>query len=96
MVSGLSMTPTLLPGDHILVRYGCPVRVGDLVVVELPDRPLGVKRLIRRTADGWWIEGEGAGSADSRTFGSVPDRAVIGRVVWRYWPPVRRGGASVS
>ncbi len=84
------MAPTLLPGDQILVRYGGRSRVGDVVVVDLPDRPLGVKRLVRRTPTGWWIEGDGAASTDSRTFGSVPERAVTGRVIWRYWPPVRR------
>lgn len=88
------MAPTLQPGDQILVRYGGRTRIGDLVVVELPGRPLGVKRLVRRTANGWWIEGDAVGSTDSRTFGSVPDAAVLGRVRWRYWPPVRRSGAA--
>lgn len=90
------MAPTLLPGDQILVRYGGRPRPGDLVVVELPGRPLGVKRLIRRTEGGWWIEGDGDETTDSRTFGSVPDRAVLGRVRWRYWPPVRRRSAAAK
>lgn len=96
MVSGFSMVPTLRPGDQILLRYGRRRRIGDLVVVALPGRPLGVKRLVRRTPTGWWIEGDAPSSTDSRTFGSVPEEAVLGRVVWRYWPPLRRRAAPAS
>lgn len=87
------MAPVLLAGDFLLVRYGVPPRPGDIVVVRLPGRPLGVKRAIRRTADGWWVEGDARESTDSRSFGPVPSEAVLGRVVWRYWPPVRRSSA---
>ena len=90
------MAPTLLPGDQVLVRYGGRLREGDLVVVQLPARPLGVKRLVRRTPTGWWIEGDAAPSTDSRSFGSVPDSAVLGWVLWRYWPPLRRRSASAK
>lgn len=81
------MSPTLRPGDCLLVRCGGPVRPGDLVVVTLPGRPLGIKRAVRRVADGWWIEGDNPGaSTDSRHFGPVSESAVRARVVWRYWP----------
>lgn len=33
-----------------------------------------------------------ANSADSRVFGPVPVDQVVGRVVFRYWPPGRLGG----
>ena len=94
MVTGESMAPTLLPGDQILVRYGARRRPGDLVVVQLPDRPLGVKRLVRRSATGWWVQGDASASTDSRTFGSVAEEAVLGRVLWRYWPLRRWRSAS--
>jgi phage repressor protein C with HTH and peptisase S24 domain len=87
-VTGPSMLPTLHPGDWLLVRYGADVRSGDLVVVALPDRPLSVKRAVRRDGDRWWVEGDNAAfSTDSRTLGAVP---VLARVLWRYWPIVRR------
>src|SRR6478735_1493502 len=37
VVRGRSMRPTLLDGDRLLVRHGATPRVGDLVVVRLPD-----------------------------------------------------------
>lgn len=85
------MRPTLCAGDLCLVIRGVPVRPGDVVMARLPGRPLGVKRAVRRTADGWWLEGDDpAASTDSRTFGAVPDEAVLGRVLIRYWPLARR------
>jgi nickel-type superoxide dismutase maturation protease len=89
------MLPALRPGDWWVVRRGGPIRPGDVVVVERPDRPglLVVKRVVRRAGDGWWVEGDNpAESDDSRQFGPVPAQAVRGRVVWRYFPIVRRRG----
>ncbi|MDQ1673519.1 MAG: Peptidase S24-like, partial [Frankiaceae bacterium] len=34
-VAGNSMRPTLRPGDACLVRYGAPIRSGDVVVARL-------------------------------------------------------------
>jgi phage repressor protein C with HTH and peptisase S24 domain len=85
------MRPTLCAGDFCLVVRGVRIRPGDVVVARLPGRPLGVKRAVRRTAEGWWLEGDDpAASTDSRTFGAVPDEAVVGRVLIRYWPLARR------
>jgi len=89
-VAGRSMLPALAPGDFLLVwRWRRPrPRPGTVVVVDLPDRPLGVKRLVRWTVDGAaWVEGDNlAESTDSRVFGAVPAGAVRGRVLCRYWP----------
>lgn len=91
VVAGRSMVPTLLPGDFLLVRRGARVRAGDLVVGVRPGRPalLLVKRAVRCAGENrWWIEGDNAAeSDDSRLYGPVE---ITGRVLWRYWPPVRR------
>ena len=91
-VTGRSMLPTLRPGDEVLVRWGGRVRPGRLVVVRLPDRPLAVKRAGVRDAQGWWVESDNpAEGTDSWTLGQpVPDADVLGVVVWRYRPLVRR------
>jgi nickel-type superoxide dismutase maturation protease len=99
-VAGGSMRPTLEDGDWVLVRRvsgGEALAAGDVVVVERPDRPglLLVKRAIRRTPTGWWVEGDATeASDDSRVFGVVPDGLVRGRAVWRYLPSPRLLGRS--
>jgi phage repressor protein C with HTH and peptisase S24 domain len=83
------MVPTLRDGDRVLVwfgRIGTPV--GRIVIVELPDRPLSVKRLISAEPDGTVrVEGDNPyGSTDSRTLGSLPQSAVKAVVIARVWP----------
>lgn len=97
------MAPTLVPGDRALT---IPLRrpaIGDVVVVEHPDRP-GYEMVKRLTAgpgdqvgeralgpDEWWVEGDfAAASTDSRAFGPVHEVGLLGRVVFIYWPKERR------
>jgi hypothetical protein len=82
------MVPAARHGDHLLVWFGpAPRRPGHVVVVDLPERPLSVKRLVRRDPDGWWLEGDNPfGSADSRDLGVVAGSAVRGVVLMRLWP----------
>jgi nickel-type superoxide dismutase maturation protease len=80
------MLPTLAPGEWVVVRRTTRPRVGSVVVVRRPER-LVVKRAVRRTAEGLWVEGDNAAASDdSRVFGHVRDADVIGEVRWRYRP----------
>ena len=94
-VQGDSMLPTLAAGDWLVarrVRSGCRVRSGEVVLLEHPHRAgmLLVKRAVRRTHAGWWVEGDNrVASEDSRLFGVVPDGLVLGRVLCRYHPDPR-------
>jgi signal peptidase I len=89
-VTGRSMQPTLYDGDLLLVRWGASPVVGRLALVRFPDRPLSVKRVVRREPDGWWVERDNPREGvDSWGLGAVPDGDVAGRVVLRYWPLVR-------
>ncbi|MDQ3354795.1 MAG: S26 family signal peptidase [Actinomycetota bacterium] len=94
-VQGMSMAPGLLPGDRLLAIRGQAPRVGDVVTTGDPRHPARtlVKRVVVLDADrGVELAGDNAtASTDSRTFGAVPPELVTGRVVWRYWPPERRG-----
>jgi nickel-type superoxide dismutase maturation protease len=92
-VAGPSMVPTLRPGDLCLVWWGAPVRSGQLVVAGHPRRPgvLIVKRAVRREPEGWLLASDNPyAGGDSETFGAVPDRLLLGRVLVRYWPLGRR------
>jgi signal peptidase I len=89
------MRPALNAGDWLLCRRVGPsdaVRVGEVIVVEQPDRWgfLLVKRAVRREGDGWWVQGDNdAATDDSRTFGVVPDDFVRARVLARLRPRPR-------
>lgn len=96
-VTGASMRPTLEEGDRLLVVRHGRVRAGDLVVLRDPRHPgrLVVKRVVVASAAGLTVRGDNpAASTDSRDFGPVTASSVRGRVVYRYAPPARRGGAK--
>src|SRR4051794_8473890 len=61
LVAGPSMAPAVRHGDQLLVdvrRGRRPSRPGDVVVVDLPDRPLSVKRVVRVEPRGLWLGGD--------------------------------------
>jgi nickel-type superoxide dismutase maturation protease len=94
-VTGLSMAPALLPGDRLLVLRTRRVRVGDTVVVRDPRDPS--REVVKRVSaldPGGAVEVRGdhpAVSTDSRTFGTVPQALLVGRVIYRYAPAARIG-----
>ena len=104
LIEGESMAPTLMPGDWALTVPLRRPKIGDVVVVEHPDRP-GYEMVKRLTGvpgdrvgdrtlgpDEWWVEGDFAGaSTDSRAFGPVHEVGLRSKVVLIYWPTQRRG-----
>ncbi|WP_345749059.1 nickel-type superoxide dismutase maturation protease [Streptomyces sp. ODS28] len=84
------MLPALRPGDQLVVRYGAPVRPGDVIVLRHPFQHdlLIVKRALERRAGGWWVQGDNPRvQNDSREFGAVPDELVVARALLRVRPP---------
>ena len=86
-VDGFSLAPTLVPGDLVLItprQAGATLpALGSIVVARHPDRPK--TRIIKRMADvqdgGLVLLGDNPGaSTDSRQFGVVPSRLLIGEV----------------
>jgi hypothetical protein len=87
------MQPTLHPGDRLLVRYAAQPAPGRLALVRLPPdgdgapRPVAVKRLSRRVAEGWWVERDNpAEGVDSWLVGAVAEADVLALVLLRLWP----------
>ena len=96
------MTPTLYPGDRLLIRYGRRPRPGEVVMARLADGTLAVKRVgeareTRSGGAGWWLLSDNAEEGiDSRHRGPVPDEAVLGVVLLRVWPRPARIGLGRS
>ena len=70
---------------------GSPL-VGDLVALHDPAEPerLLVKRVVAVLPAGLEVRGDNqAASRDSRAFGLVEPSRLIGKVVYRYFPPAR-------
>ncbi len=74
--------PTGLRGPNAAAGLRGPNATGRLVV----------KRVLALSAAGVTVRGDNAdASTDSRVFGAVDPSTVRGRVVYRYFPPHRRG-----
>ena len=78
------MAPTFNDGDAVLAYRTRRVRRGDVVLARFRRRPdlLVVKRAIRPSGHGWWVEGDNVfASDDSRKYGEA---VVLGRILFRY------------
>jgi nickel-type superoxide dismutase maturation protease len=86
VIADTSMQPTLRPGDRVLVsRLGRP-RLDDIVVLHDPEAPARflVKRVVSADSKSVSVRGDSPNvSRDSRGFGSVSRKLVVGRVVYR-------------
>jgi nickel-type superoxide dismutase maturation protease len=95
VVRDTSMRPALEPSDRVLVGRWLRPRPGDLVVLQDPEQHS--RYLVKRVAN---LEPNGNVvlhadnpnvSRDSRHFGAVPGRLIVGRVLFRYMPAEKRG-----
>ena len=89
------MRPALLPGDCLLVRRTQRPLPGHVVALHDPRYPerVLVKRVAVVADDGIVVLGDDPErSTDSRVFGPVPRKALIGVAVYRYAPFERATG----
>lgn len=83
-VDGMSMTPTLVAGDVVLVRHGARVRPGAVVLARFRSRPdlVVLKRAVRPESSGWWVESDNArAGTDSRQLGAA-DVVAVASLAW--------------
>jgi nickel-type superoxide dismutase maturation protease len=88
------MSPAFAAGDRLLVVPVSDIEAGQIVAVRDPRdlRRVLVKRVRAAGPDGVDLRGDNeAASTDSRQFGPVPPANIVGRVVYRYFPPERSG-----
>lgn len=94
-VEGISMWPSVRPGETVLCRRTRSLRAGDIVVVSVVsdlsswadqnDHGIAfmVKRVLDAHADGFDVRGDNASkSLDSRQLGVCPVESIVGVCLW--------------
>ena len=76
------MLPTLKPGDKVVTfNWVRNFQVGDLVVVEIGDKKM-VKRILKQSDRTIFVIGDNTKeSADSRKFGPIAHKYIVGKVI---------------
>lgn len=75
------MAPTYSPGDVLLGWRWFRPHLGQVVVVQTPDRKL-IKRIKTVQNSGYWVEGDNpARSIDSRSFGTVDRKQIQALII---------------
>lgn len=84
-VEGDSMIPSLRSGDRVLIDPKASVSPGDIVLARHPYKSSVriMKRLTSIESDGrFYLSGDNPDdSTDSRTFGSISQSNILGKVV---------------
>ena len=81
-VVGSSMRPALLHGQVVIALRGRKVRSGRVVLARHDGREI-IKRVAVVSDQSVDLHGDNRDeSTDSRDYGSLPRRAIIGVVVW--------------
>lgn len=76
------MYPTLRPGQIVLVRAKRQYQQNNVVMLE-HDGLEKIKRIATIDEHGYEVRGDNPSqSTDSRQFGAVDRRALMGKVVW--------------
>ena len=90
VVSGKSMEPKFYDGDKLLVsekfyKLRKP-HVGDAVVIKDPrDKRLILKRIESIEGKKYFMRGDNIEwSTDSRAFGTITQKSIVGKVILRY------------
>ena len=81
-VVGKSMHPTLREKQIVIVSLARKFKTGDVVVAFMDGREV-IKRITQIKKGSVFLEGDNKKhSTDSRTLGWLPDRHVIGKVIF--------------
>jgi nickel-type superoxide dismutase maturation protease len=83
-VEGDSMLPTLKHGEEVLVQPTETLQIGDVVVAKHPFKQsvIIIKRISEINEKGLFLLGDNPiESTDSRSFGEVSKKNVLGKVV---------------
>jgi len=89
-VVGHSMEPTILENQKVLATsvpyFFIEPKVGDIVVCKANNsKKLYIKRIKKMQGRNFFVEGDNKkDSFDSRKFGSIKRKEILGKVIWTY------------
>jgi phage repressor protein C with HTH and peptisase S24 domain len=82
-VEGSSLEPEYRDGDYALVTSLSSIRRGDVLAFRRASGDVYIKRVEQILPDDrFFVTGTHPNSIDSRHFGPVPRRDVLGKVIW--------------
>ena len=89
-VTGNSLYPDYREGDYVMVVTVpfFPFKGGDTIVFRHPTYGTMIKKITRVDLDGIHVVGSHPDSIDSRRFGSIQRRDVVGKVIWHIRKPM--------
>ncbi|HEX9092314.1 MAG TPA: S26 family signal peptidase [Anaerolineales bacterium] len=91
-ITGDSLSPEFHEGDFVFVSrvpfwFHSP-SAGDIIAFRQPGYGLLIKRIQQTTPEvGLYVIGSHPASIDSRTFGPINQKNVIGKVIWHIRKP---------
>lgn len=81
VIKDVSMEPSLMAGDQVLVSKFLPIAENDIIVFNYSGKYF-IKRVIKIKHSEYYVLGDNkTHSLDSRTFGFVDKKNVIGKVI---------------
>lgn len=87
LIEGDSMAPALEDGDYVFINPRAKLRVGDIALARHPFKQsvMIIKRIAEISPEGnYFLVGDNApGSSDSRGFGAISAKDIIGKAVCR-------------
>ena len=88
-VTGESLFPEYKGGDYVMVFTDpfFPFKEGDTIVFRHPVHGLMIKNIKQVESDKILVEGLHPNSIDSRQFGPLDRRIIIGKVIWHIKRP---------
>jgi nickel-type superoxide dismutase maturation protease len=91
-VTGESLSPLFQEGDYVLIGkiplFLRSLKSGDIIVFRHPHYDILIKRIesISPDTDEIYVLGAHPDSADSRRFGPIRRKDIVGKVLWHIKP----------
>jgi nickel-type superoxide dismutase maturation protease len=89
-VTGNSLYPEYQEGDYVMIitiPFFSFIK-GDAIVFHHPEYGRMIKLIEEIETDRIWVIGTHSSSIDSRQFGYIPRKSILGKVIWHVKRPL--------